>query len=87
MFRLSHCSAIVVSQETLLLFCLATPVQCYCGRRFHRAARRALQRRAPNMDVLISTATCLAYGTWDSMVSQGKLVENGGECQCFGKKW
>lgn len=48
--------------ETLLLFCLATPVQCYCGRRFHRAARRALQRRAPNMDVLISTATCLAYG-------------------------
>lgn len=48
--------------ETLLLFCLATPVQCYCGRRFHRAAKRALKRRAPNMDVLISTATCLAYG-------------------------
>lgn len=49
-------------QETLLLFALATPVQCYAGRRFHRAARRALERKSPNMDVLISTATCLAYG-------------------------
>lgn len=48
--------------ETLLLFALATPVQCYAGRRFHRAARRALERKSPNMDVLISTATCLAYG-------------------------
>lgn len=48
--------------ETLLLFLLATPVQCYAGRRFHQAAKKALKRRSPNMDVLISTATCLAYG-------------------------
>ncbi|CAJ1406886.1 unnamed protein product [Effrenium voratum] len=48
--------------ETLLLFALATPVQCYAGRRFHHSARRALERRSPNMDVLVSTATCLAYG-------------------------
>ena len=26
--------------------------------RFHHSARRALERRSPNMDVLVSTATC-----------------------------
>jgi len=47
--------------QTVLLFILATPVQCIAGRRFHTGAMRAMKRRSPNMDVLISIATTLAY--------------------------
>lgn len=67
--------------ETLLLFALATPVQCYAGRRFHRAARRALERKSPNMDVLISTATCLAYGYSTFMMVLSVAFTSLGEVQ------
>mmetsp|Transcript_109265 Transcript_109265/g.308255 ORF Transcript_109265/g.308255 Transcript_109265/m.308255 type:complete len:1079 (-) Transcript_109265:87-3323(-) len=40
---------------------LATPVQFYVGRRFHKAAFQALKRKSPNMDVLVSVATNTAY--------------------------
>lgn len=47
--------------QTVLLFLLSTPVQYICGRRFHVNAYRAMKHLAPNMDVLISLATNLAY--------------------------
>mmetsp|Transcript_5863 Transcript_5863/g.12753 ORF Transcript_5863/g.12753 Transcript_5863/m.12753 type:complete len:1017 (-) Transcript_5863:53-3103(-) len=46
---------------TLGLFGLATPVQLVFGWRFHVAAAKALRRKSPNMDVLVSTATGIAY--------------------------
>ena len=67
--------------ETLLLFLLATPVQCLAGRRFHAAARAALQRRSPNMDVLISCATCLAYGYSSLMMLLSVVFAVLGEAQ------
>eukprot|EP00439_Symbiodinium_sp_Y106_P081809 s301_g20.t3 len=85
--------------ETLLLFALATPVQCcqlelaiFAGLRhgqvfilscllFHQAARRALKRRSPNMDVLISTATCLAYGYSTFMMALAIVFAISGETQ------
>lgn len=45
----------------MLILCLATPVQFLIGRRFHAAAFKALKRRSPNMDVLVSVATNTAY--------------------------
>jgi len=45
----------------MVILCLATPVQFLIGRRFHSAAFRALKRRSPNMDVLVSVATNTAY--------------------------
>jgi len=47
--------------ETLVMFVLATPVMFYCGARFHKGAYRAISNRNPNMEVLISTATNIAY--------------------------
>ncbi len=44
-----------------LLFALATPVQLYVGRAYHRRAWRSLRARAPNMDLLISLGTNAAY--------------------------
>jgi Cu+-exporting ATPase len=44
-----------------LLFALATPVQLYVGRSYHRAAWKSLRARAPNMDLLISLGTNAAY--------------------------
>ena len=67
--------------ETLLLFCLATPVQCVAGRRFHHNARAALLRGSPNMDVLISTATCLAYGYSSLMMLLSMLFAQLGETE------
>ncbi len=49
-----------------LLFALATPVQFYVGRSYHRGAYKSLRARAPNMDVLISIGTNAAY--WFSVI-------------------
>jgi Cu+-exporting ATPase len=46
---------------TLLMFLMATPVQFSVAKRFHLAAWRALKRKSPNMDVLVSVATNVAY--------------------------
>lgn len=42
-------------------FLLATPVQFWVGWTFHLGAWRALRRRRPNMDVLVSVGTNAAY--------------------------
>jgi Cu+-exporting ATPase len=44
-----------------LLFALATPVQFYVGRSYHRGAWKSLKALAPNMDLLISLGTNAAY--------------------------
>ncbi|MEW5720388.1 MAG: copper ion binding protein, partial [Chloroflexota bacterium] len=49
-----------------LLFALATPVQFYVGRSYHRGAFKSLRALAPNMDVLISIGTNAAY--WFSVI-------------------
>lgn len=49
-----------------LLFALATPVQLYVGRAYHRGAWKSLRARAPNMDTLISIGTNAAY--WFSVL-------------------
>jgi len=49
-----------------LLFALATPVQLYVGRAYHRNAWKSLRARAPNMDTLISIGTNAAY--WFSVI-------------------
>jgi Cu+-exporting ATPase len=49
-----------------LLFALATPVQFYVGRAYHRNAWKSLRARAPNMDTLISIGTNAAY--WFSVI-------------------
>lgn len=46
---------------TLMILMVCTPVQFYVGRRFHRAAYKALKRKSPNMDVLVSVATNTSY--------------------------
>ena len=45
----------------LIILVLSTPVQFIIGRRFHLAAFKALKRRSPNMDVLVSIATNTSY--------------------------
>lgn len=47
---------------TILVMALAAPVQFYYGADFHTQARKALQRGSPNMDVLVSLATNIAFG-------------------------
>ncbi len=49
-----------------LLFALATPVQFYVGRSYHRGAWKSLRALAPNMDLLISLGTNAAY--WLSVI-------------------
>ncbi len=49
-----------------LLFALATPVQFYVGRSYHRGAWKSLRALAPNMDLLISLGTNAAY--WFSVL-------------------
>ncbi len=49
-----------------VLFALATPVQFYVGRSYHRGALKSLRAMAPNMDLLISLGTNAAY--WLSVV-------------------
>ena len=45
---------------------LATPVQFYVGRSYHRGAWKSLRAGAPNMDLLISLGTNAAY--WFSLI-------------------
>ncbi|MBI5035654.1 MAG: copper-translocating P-type ATPase [Chloroflexi bacterium] len=45
---------------------LATPVQFYVGRGYHRGAWKSLRAGAPNMDLLISLGTNAAY--WFSVI-------------------
>ncbi len=49
-----------------LLLALATPVQFYVGRSYHRGAWKSLKALAPNMDLLISLGTNAAY--WFSVL-------------------
>jgi P-type Cu+ transporter len=49
-----------------LLFALATPVQFYVGRSYHRGAWKSATALAPNMDLLISLGTNAAY--WFSVI-------------------
>ncbi len=49
-----------------LLFALATPVQFYVGRSYHRGAWKSARALAPNMDLLISLGTNAAY--WFSVL-------------------
>lgn len=49
-----------------LLLALATPVQLYVGRSYHRGAWKSARALAPNMDLLISLGTNAAY--WFSVV-------------------
>ncbi|MBI5304407.1 MAG: copper-translocating P-type ATPase [Chloroflexi bacterium] len=51
---------------TWLLFALATPVQFYVGRSYHRGAWKSARALAPNMDLLISLGTNAAY--WFSVI-------------------
>lgn len=44
-----------------LLFALATPVQLYVGRSYHRGAWKSVKALAPNMDLLISLGTNAAF--------------------------
>ncbi|MGE5265661.1 MAG: heavy metal translocating P-type ATPase [Acidobacteriota bacterium] len=44
-----------------VLFALATPVQFYVGRSYHRGAWKSARALAPNMDLLISLGTNAAY--------------------------
>ncbi len=48
------------------MFALATPVQFYVGRSYHRGAWKSLRAGAPNMDLLISLGTNAAY--WFSVI-------------------
>eukprot|EP00927_Polykrikos_kofoidii_P029862 TRINITY_DN2574_c0_g1_i2.p1 TRINITY_DN2574_c0_g1~~TRINITY_DN2574_c0_g1_i2.p1 ORF type:complete len:1109 (+),score=192.33 TRINITY_DN2574_c0_g1_i2:59-3328(+) len=50
-----------VDVVTVALVVMATPVQWIIGHRFHVAALRAVKRKAPNMDVLVSVASSTAY--------------------------
>lgn len=45
----------------LFQFILATPVQLYCGRRFHKASFTALKHKTFNMNSLITISTFSAY--------------------------
>mmetsp|Transcript_121787 Transcript_121787/g.389400 ORF Transcript_121787/g.389400 Transcript_121787/m.389400 type:complete len:1102 (+) Transcript_121787:80-3385(+) len=45
----------------LLILVLSTPVQFVVARRFHAAAFKAIKRKSPNMDVLVSVATNTSY--------------------------
>eukprot|EP00930_Biecheleria_cincta_P096170 TRINITY_DN88043_c0_g1_i1.p1 TRINITY_DN88043_c0_g1~~TRINITY_DN88043_c0_g1_i1.p1 ORF type:complete len:1157 (+),score=212.55 TRINITY_DN88043_c0_g1_i1:28-3471(+) len=45
----------------LVVLVLVVPVQFSVGHRFHKAAALALKRRAPNMDVLVSVSTNIAF--------------------------
>jgi len=45
----------------IIQFLLATPVQFYCGRRFHRAAFSSLRHKSFNMNSLITIGTFSAY--------------------------
>jgi len=49
-----------------IAFALATPVQFYVGRSYHRGAWKSLRAGAPNMDLLISLGTNAAY--WYSVI-------------------
>jgi len=49
-----------------LLFVLATPVQFFVGRSYHRGAWKSARALAPNMDLLISLGTNAAY--WFSVM-------------------
>ncbi len=49
-----------------LLFALATPVQFYVGRSYHRGAWKSATALKPNMDLLISLGTNAAY--WFSVI-------------------
>jgi P-type Cu+ transporter len=49
-----------------LMFALATPVQFYVGRSYHRGAWKSVRALAPNMDLLISLGTNAAY--WFSVL-------------------
>lgn len=54
---------------------LATPVQFWIGRRFYRAAWRALKARSGNMDqlVVLGTSAAYFYSLW-MVISQGGLA-------------
>mmetsp|Transcript_7931 Transcript_7931/g.19982 ORF Transcript_7931/g.19982 Transcript_7931/m.19982 type:complete len:571 (+) Transcript_7931:90-1802(+) len=56
------CKSIHIHLSTVAVLALATPVQFVFGADFHVQARKALARRAPNMDVLVSLATHISYG-------------------------
>lgn len=43
-------------------FALATPVQFWLGRRFYKAAWKAVRARAGNMDLLVALGTTAGYG-------------------------
>ena len=49
-----------------IMLLLAAPVYFYVGRNYHRGAIKAIQHRAPNMDVLISLGTSAAF--WYSVL-------------------
>ncbi|MGO9015835.1 MAG: heavy metal translocating P-type ATPase [Dissulfurispiraceae bacterium] len=53
--------SIPVLSNWYVLFMLATPVQFWCGIRFHRAAISALRHGTTNMNTLISLGTNAAY--------------------------
>ena len=53
--------SVPVLSNWYVLFMLATPVQFWCGIRFHRAAISALRHGTTNMNTLISLGTNAAY--------------------------
>lgn len=55
------CRGFHIQTATVVVLVLATPVQFFFGADFHVQARRALARRAPNMDVLVSLATHISF--------------------------
>ncbi|MGO9613461.1 MAG: heavy metal translocating P-type ATPase [Dissulfurispiraceae bacterium] len=53
--------ALPVISNWYLLWVLSTPVQFWCGMRFHRAALSAIRHGSTNMNSLISVGTTSAY--------------------------
>lgn len=56
------CRFLHLHVATLAVLALATPVQFIFGADFHVQARKALVRKSPNMDVLVSLATSISFG-------------------------
>jgi len=55
------CLKLHLHVATILVLLLASPVLFVFGADFHKQARKAMKRRAPNMDVLVSLATIISF--------------------------
>ena len=70
--------SVPVLSNWYVLFALATPVQFWCGLRFHRAAISSLRHGTTNMNTLISIGTNAAYFYSTAAVFAPRLFFAGG---------